>query len=62
MTAYQLACEDAGHSECAFMVRSEDRDEVVDLVREHAREVHDESYSRDEIRENVSETDWSASD
>lgn len=62
MKAYQLACEDAGHDDCAFMVQSEDRDEVVELARTHARDVHDQELSRDDVRNVVSEIEWAASD
>jgi len=62
MPAYQLSCEDAGHDDCAFMVRSEDRDEVIDLAREHAKSAHDETYSRSDVADLLQQTEWQASD
>jgi predicted small metal-binding protein len=43
-TGYQYTC-----SEDAFRIRSEDRDEVVESVQEHAQEKHDMDMSRQEI-------------
>ena len=60
-TAYQLTCADAGNEDCAFMVRSEDRDEAIDLGIEHAREVHDQTYERNQVRDILEQVDWSAS-
>ena len=50
--AHQFTCE-----ACGFQVRSEDDDEVIDLVRDHAGEKHDMELSKRDVRdgwENVS--------
>ena len=36
--------------ECAFMVRSENDDEVVELVRNHAQEAHSMQVAADDVR------------
>jgi len=42
--AHQFSC-----SACAFQVRSENDDEVIELVQNHAREMHDMDVSRDDV-------------
>lgn len=54
VTGYQYTC-----SEDAFRVRSEDRDEVVELVQNHARVKHELDLSRDEIEEGMEEEEVS---
>lgn len=54
VTGYQYTC-----SEDAFRIRSEDRDEVVESVQEHARDKHDMDLSRDEIVDGMEEQDVS---
>jgi len=41
---HQYSC-----SACAFQIRSEDDDELIDLVRTHADEKHDMSMSQDDV-------------
>lgn len=38
-------------SACAFQVRSEHDDELIDLVRTHAEDHHDMSMSRGDVRD-----------
>lgn len=38
-----------------FMVRSEDEDELVEVVREHSRRAHDEEMSESDARDMVTE-------
>lgn len=47
--AYQMSCQDAG-IDCEFMIRSEDRDELVTFVQQHAQDVHDTEMSSSEVR------------
>lgn len=49
-------------SACAFQVRSEDDDEVVDLVRDHAREKHDMNVSESDVRDGWEEVRVEADD
>ncbi|WP_336035035.1 DUF1059 domain-containing protein [Halobacterium yunchengense] len=44
--AHQYEC-----SACGFMVRSEDDDELIDIVREHANDAHGLNITRSEVRE-----------
>ncbi|MFC7019410.1 MULTISPECIES: DUF1059 domain-containing protein [Haloarcula] len=41
------------HQYCEFQVRSEDQDEVIELVRTHAQDMHDESSSADQVRDGI---------
>lgn len=49
---YQYTC-----SEDAFRVRSEDQDEVVELVQEHGRSKHDMDVSRQDVLDGMEEED-----
>lgn len=52
--AHQFDCIVDG---CEFMVRSEDEDEVVEMVEEHGQRHHpDMDVGEDEIRQNVTTT------
>lgn len=42
---HQYACD-----ACEFMVRSENDDEIIDLVRNHAQEAHDMQVPADDVR------------
>lgn len=46
--AHQYSC-----SACEFQVRSEDQDEVIELVRTHASDMHDLEFSADEVRDGI---------
>ena len=42
---------------CEFMVRSEDEDEVVDMVQQHGQNHHpDVKVTEEEIRQNIEPT------
>lgn len=45
---YEFSCQAAG-ANCPFEVKDENADELVDIVQQHARNVHSEKLSRDEI-------------
>lgn len=45
----EIACRDAGY-DCDFEIRSENEDEMIRFVREHARDVHGVGMSADDIR------------
>ena len=47
--AKEVACREAGY-DCDFMVRSEDEDELIEMVKQHARDVHDMEMSSDDVR------------
>lgn len=50
MKGYQYTC-----SEDAFRVRSEDRDEVVELIQQHAEGKHDMEMSRQDVLDGIEE-------
>lgn len=46
--AHQYTC-----SACAFQVRSENEDEVVGIIQDHARGTHDMDMSEQDVRDGV---------
>lgn len=46
---YEVSCIHAGFEDCEFLVRSEDMDELIDIVRGHAERVHDVTISREHV-------------
>lgn len=56
--AYQYTCDPGEGQECAFRIRSEDRDELVEIVREHSRNKHGMDVSADEIRAGLEEVQY----
>lgn len=50
--AYQVNCS----QDDDFMVQSEDEQEVLDMVKQHAREKHDMSLSDDDARDMIEHT------
>lgn len=50
VNAYRYTCTDD-----AFQVRSENRDEVIDMVRDHAQDTHDMSMSREDVEDGLEE-------
>lgn len=46
--ARQYSC-----SACAFQVQSENEDEVIELVQNHAQEYHDMSPSDNDVRDGI---------
>jgi predicted small metal-binding protein len=44
----QVVCRDAGY-DCDFMIRSENEEELVEFVQQHAEEAHDTKMSRTDI-------------
>lgn len=47
--AKELSCRDAGY-DCDFMIRSEDEDQLIRFVQEHAMETHDTEMSGADVR------------
>ena len=50
--AYQVACS----QEDSFMIKSDDEHEVIEHVKEHAKEKHDMSLSDSEARDMIEQT------
>lgn len=46
--ARELACREAGY-DCDFMIRSENEDELIEFVQEHAQSTHDTEMSRADV-------------
>ncbi len=46
----EVACIHAGFEDCEFLVRSEDDDELTDIVQGHAERVHDVTVSREHVQ------------
>jgi predicted small metal-binding protein len=44
-----VICADAGY-DCAFEIRSENDDELISMVQQHAEGTHDTSLAPDEVR------------
>lgn len=42
-----------GAPDCEFHVRTDDADEVIDIVRRHARERHDREVDEERVRERM---------
>lgn len=47
--AEEFSCASAGAPSCPFMVRDENEDELVTMVQRHAKDMHDENLSRDDV-------------
>lgn len=55
--AHQFSC-----SACGFQVRSDDGDEVIELVRGHASDKHDMELSEGDVHDGWEEVSLSADD
>lgn len=47
---------------CAFQIRSSNEDELIDIVREHANDMHGMNVSRAEVREGWEAVEGDADD
>lgn len=47
---YEFEC---GAPNCTFLIRTEDRNEIVEHVRMHAREKHDRDVDDDHVRDRI---------
>lgn len=45
MTTREFACP-----HCSFVIRSENEDEVIEMVQRHADEIHGTSMKEDDVR------------
>ena len=48
-----MPTEQFGCPQCDFMIRSENEDEVIELVQQHATDVHGMSMERNEVQDNL---------
>ncbi len=49
----EFSCKTAGASQCPFMVRDENTDELVRIVQQHASRFHNEALDKEEVMKNV---------
>jgi predicted small metal-binding protein len=47
--AREISCRDAGF-DCDFMIRSENEEELIEFVQQHAKETHDTEMSSSDVR------------
>lgn len=47
----EVNCNNAGYEDCQFLVRSENEDELVTFVQNHARDTHQADVSREQIEQ-----------
>lgn len=45
----EISCINAGFEDCAFLIRSEDEEEVVEFARRHAESTHGTAASREHL-------------
>lgn len=57
--AYQFTCT---AEDCAFQIRANERDEVIDIVQEHADEMHSLDMSRGDVRDGLQQVEIAADD
>ena len=50
MPTREFSCQSAGH-DCDFMIRSENEDELLEVVKSHGSEVHDKTLSNADIKD-----------
>ncbi len=48
--AHKLDCESVSDT-CRFIIQSENEEEAVELASKHMREVHEQEFTEDELRE-----------
>ena len=53
---HEVNCKSAGYTDCEFLVRSEDADELIQFVQDHAEHTHDQSVSDSDVRGLMKET------
>lgn len=53
----QVSCINAGFEDCAFLVRSEDEDELVEFAMRHAEESHGVETSREHVEKVMVDVD-----
>lgn len=47
---HELTCKGAGYEDCEFLIRSENVDELIRFVQEHAKETHGQPVTGDDVR------------
>ena len=53
----EVSCLDAGFRDCAFLVRSEDEDELVEFATRHAKRSHGIETPREQFERVMVEVD-----
>ena len=52
---HEISCINAGFEDCAFLIRSENEEEVIEFAQQHAKDIHDTDAPRAHL-ENVLKT------
>ena len=47
---HEVNCKGAGYQDCEFLIRSENVDELLKVVKQHAEETHGQSVSDADVR------------
>lgn len=47
---HEVNCKGAGYTDCEFLIRSEDEDELIRFVQRHAEQTHDATVSGADVR------------
>ncbi|WP_435348367.1 DUF1059 domain-containing protein [Haloarchaeobius sp. HRN-SO-5] len=55
VAALMVKAFECSQQDCAFEVHSNDENEIVSMVREHARDVHGMSLSDSDVKGNIHE-------
>lgn len=51
----EVSCIHAGFEDCEFLIRSENEQELIEIVQKHAEQTHDISVSRDHVKRIIRE-------
>lgn len=51
----EISCINAGFEDCAFLIRSENEDEVIAFAQQHAKHVHDTEAPREHLEKIIKE-------
>ena len=47
---HEVNCKSAGYDNCGFLIRSENKDELIRMVQQHAEHTHDQAVSGSDVR------------
>lgn len=47
---HEVNCKSAGYHDCGFLIRSENEDELIQMIQQHAEHTHDQAVSDADVR------------
>lgn len=47
---HEVNCKSAGYEDCEFLIRSENVDELIRFVQQHAEQTHGQSVGDSDVR------------